>query len=64
MKVDINKLDLNKLVNFRTYLNNLNIELDNLDVDKLLVMKNTKFNTQNTKVSNLDKKIPDAPTLI
>ena len=26
LKVDINKLDLNKLVNFRTYLNNLNIE--------------------------------------
>ena len=52
------------MVNFRTYLNNLNIELDNLDVDKLLVMKNTKFNTQNTKVSNLDKKIPDGPTLI
>ena len=27
-------------------------------------VKNTKFNTLKTKVNNLDKKIPDATTLI
>ena len=29
-----------------------------------VVVKNTKFNTQKTKVNNLEKKFPDATTLI
>ena len=32
-------------------------------VDKKVV-KNTKFNTPNTKINSLEKKIPDATTLI
>ena len=54
--------------------------MDNLDIGKLKtvpvdlkkisevvdnqVVKNTKLNTLKTKVNNLDKKIPDATTLI
>ena len=61
-------------------MNNLKTEVDNLDVDKLKtapidlkklsdvmskeVVKNTKFNKLNTKVNNLENKIPDGPTLI
>ena len=34
------------------------------DVIENEVGKNTKFNTLKTKISNLEKKIPDATTLI
>ena len=34
------------------------------DVIETEVGKNTKFNTLKTKISNLEKKIPDATTLI
>ena len=34
------------------------------DVVNNEVVKNTKFNTLKTKVNNLEKKIPDATTLI
>ena len=70
MKAD--KLDINKLVNVPTSLNNLKIKIDDLDVGKLKtvpidlkklsdvvdneVVKNTKFNTLKTKVNNVAKK--------
>ena len=67
-------------MNVPTSLNYLKGNVDDLDVDKLKtvpidlkklidvvdndVVKNTKFNTVETKVNSLDKKIPDATTLI
>ena len=60
LKVEVDKLDINKLTNAPTSLNNLKTEVDNLDVGKLKtvtvdlktlrdavdneVVKNTKFN--------------------
>ena len=80
MKIEVDKLDINKLINVPTSLNNLNIKIDDLDVGKFKnvpvelkklsdvvnneVVKNTKFNTLKTKVNNLEKIIPDATTLI
>ena len=61
-------------------MNNLKTKVDDLDVGKLKtvpvdlkklsdvvdneVVKNAKFNTLKTKVNSLEKKIPDATTLI
>ena len=80
MRAEADQLDINKLVNVWTSLNNLKIEVDDLDVSewktvpvdlkKLInVVDNefaiiTKFNTQNAKVNNFDKKIPNATILI
>ena len=80
MKIEVDKLDINKLNNLPTSLNNLKTKLNDLDVGKLKtvpvdlkklsdvvddeVVKNTKLNTLKTKVNNLEKKIPDATTLI
>ena len=78
MKAEVHKLDINNLVNVLTSLNNLKTKLDDLDVGKLKtvpidlkklsdvveVVKNTKFNTLKRKVNNLEKKIPEATTLI
>ena len=71
---------VNKLTNVPTSLNNLKTKVDDLDVGKFKnvpvdlkklsdvvcneVVKNTKFNTLKTKINNLEKKIPDATTLI
>ena len=71
MKAEVNKLDINKLVNIQTSLNNLKTNVDDLDVGKLKTVpvdlkklsdvvaneavKNTKFNTLKTKVSSLEK---------
>ena len=68
------------MVNAATGLNNLKAKVDVLDIDKLKtvpvdlkklsvvvskeVVKYTKFNKLNTKENNLEKKIPDASTLI
>ena len=68
------------MVNFQTSLNNFIIKVDHLDISKLKavlvdlknlsdivndeVVKNIKFNTLKTKLDNIDKKIPDATTLI
>ena len=73
-------LDINKLVNVPTSLNNLKTKVDNSDVGILKsvsvdllklndvvdneVVKNTKFNTPKTKVNDLENKIPDTSTLI
>ena len=80
LKAEVDRLDINKLVNVPTSLNNLKAKVDDLDVGKLKtvpvdlkklsnvvdneVVKKTKFNTLKTKVNNLEKKIPDPTTLI
>ena len=73
LKADVNKVDINKLVNVSTSLYNLKIRVDDLDIHDLKnlrdvvnkeVVKNTKFNKLNIKVNKLDEKIPDATTLI
>ena len=80
LKADVDKLDIAKLVNIPTSLNNLKTKVDVLDVGKLKtvpidlnklsdvvkneVVKNTKFNTLETEVKHLEKKILDATTLI
>ena len=80
MKAEAEKLDINKINNVPTSLNNLKTKVDYLGVGKLKnvsadlkklsnvvdneVVKNTKFNTLKTNVNNLEKKIPDATTLI
>ena len=73
LKVEVDKLDINKFVNVPTSLNNLKTKVDNLDVVELKtvpidlkklsdvvkneVMKNTKFSTLEAKVNKLDKKL-------
>ena len=80
LKAEFDKLNINKLVNVPTSLNNLERKVDDLDVGKLKtvpgdfkklsdvvdneVNNNTKFNTLKTKVNNLEKTIPDATILI
>ena len=51
-------LDLTKLKDVPVDLKNLSDVVDNK------VVKNTKLNTIETKLNNLDKKIPDAATFI
>ena len=66
MKAEVNKLDVNNLVNVSASLNNLRTKIDALDVGKLKTfsldlkelsnvldkqaLNNTKFNTIKTKV--------------
>ena len=80
MKAEFDKLDIAKLVDVPTSLNNLKTKVDDWGVGKLItvpldlkefndlvdyeVVKNTKFNTLKTKVNNLKKKNLDAATLI
>ena len=80
MKAEVDKLDINKLVDVPTSLSNIKTKLDDVDVGKLKivhvdlkrvsdvvdyeVVKNTKFNALKTKVNSLDQKIPDATTVI
>ena len=72
LKVKFNKLDINKLFNLSTSLNNLKTKVDDLNAGKLKiapvdqkklrdvvdnqVVKNTKFTTLKRKVNKLDKK--------
>ena len=78
MKPEFDKLDINKPTNVQNSLNNLKAKVNDLNDSKLKTLpvdlkkisdivddefiKNTKFNTLNTKVNNLGKKIPDATT--
>ena len=80
MKAEVDKLDINKLINVLTSLNNLKTKVKDLDFGKLKtvpvdlkklsdvadneIIKITKFNTLKTKVNILEKKIPDSSTLI
>ena len=79
LKAEVDKLDINKLVNVPSGLNNLKTKVDDLDVDKLKtvpvdfkklsdavskeVVENKIFNKLNAKVNNLENKIPDVITL-
>ena len=79
LKAQVDKLDINKLVNVLTSFNNLKLKVDDLDVGKMRFVvvavkilsdvvdneidKNAKLNTLKTKVNNLEKKIPDATTI-
>ena len=79
MNAEVDKLDIIKLVNVPSSLNNLKTKVDDLDVGKLKtvpvdlkkigdvvdseVVKNTKFHTLKTKVNNLEKEIHNATTL-
>ena len=69
---ELDNLGINKLVNFRTNLNNLKTKVDDLDVGKLKnvsvdlkklsdvvankVVENTKLNILKTKVNSLENK--------
>ena len=74
LKAEVDKCDINKLVNIPTSLNNLKEKVVDLDVGKLktvpIDLKNLsdivddEVNTLKTKVNNLEKKILDATTLI
>ena len=80
MKAEVNKLDINNLVNVPSSLNNLKTKVGKLDVGKLKtfpvdlkklsdaveneVVKNPKFNTLKTNVNNLEKETHDATTWI
>ena len=70
LKADVGKLRINKLVNVPTSFNNLKTKADDQMFIKKTniadndVIKNTKFNSLKTTVNNLEKKIPDATTLI
>ena len=79
MRAEVEKLDITQFVNVPTSLNILKTKVDDLDTSKLRtftvdlknlsdvfdteVVKNTKANTFQTKVNNLDMKIPDAISL-
>ena len=70
LKAEVNKRDINKVVNVLNILNNLKTKVDDLDLVELKTVSsdlktlNTKFNTLNTKVNELDKKVSDATFLI
>ena len=80
MKGVVDKLDIKKLVNIITGLDNLKTEVEDLGDDKLKtfpvgleelsdvvskeVVKNSKFNKLNSKVNKLANNIPDAIILI
>ena len=80
LKAEVDKLNINKLTNVPTSLNNLKAKVDDLDVGKLKtvpvdlkklsnvvdneVVKNIKLNILKTEVNSLGKKIPDTTTLI
>ena len=80
MKAEVDKIDINKLSNVPTTLNNLKSNVDDLDVGQLKtvlaylkkvsdvvdneVVKNIKFNILNIKANSIENKIPDANYLI
>ena len=79
MRAEVEKLDITQFVNVPTSLNILKTKVDDLDASKLRtftvdlknlsdvfdteVVKNTKPKTFQTKVNNLDTKIPDPISL-
>ena len=73
MKAEVDKLDINKLVNVPTSLNNLKVKVHDLNIRKLKTIPEDlkKLSdvvdndvVQNTKFDNLEKKIHDATILI
>ena len=78
MKAEVEKLDINKIVDVPPSFNNLKTKVDDLDFGNLKILldlkylsnlvdkevaKNTKLNTLQTKVNSFKNKIPDATTL-
>ena len=79
MKAELDKLDINRLVNVPNSLNNSKTKVNDLDVGKMKtvpvdlknlsdvvaneVVKNTNSTHLKTKVNSLEKKISDATTL-
>ena len=79
MKVEVDKLNIAKLVKSQLVWLIQKIKVDDVDVDKLKnvcrqlkklsvvlkneVVKNTTFSTLKTKVNDLEEQIPDAITL-
>ena len=79
-KPEMDKLDVNKLLNVSTGLNSLKIKVDDLDIDKLNivpvdlkklsdvaseeVIKKMVYNKLNAKVNFSENRIPDATILI
>ena len=69
LKAEVDKLDI-KLTNVSTSLNNLKTKVHDLwqimlcNVVDNEVIKSKKFTTLKAKVNSLEKKIPDASTLI
>ena len=80
MKAEVDKIDITKLTNAQSILNNLKTKVDDLDIRKLKtvpvdlkkssdvvdneVVKNIKFKTFKIKVNHLEEKIPRKTTLI
>ena len=79
LKTEFDKLDINKLVNVTTGLNNSKTKVYDLDDDKLKTVPvdlkklrdvmnkevvKQMYNKLNMKVNNLDNKIPDVTILI
>ena len=80
MKAELDKLNINELVNVPTGLSNSKTKVDDLDVGSLktvpidlkrltdvvyrTIVKKLEFNKLNTKLSNLEKKTPGTTTLI
>ena len=80
LKAEVDKLDVNKLFNVTSSLDNLKAKVEDLNVGKLKtipldlkklsdamgneVVTNVRFNPLKTKVNSLEKNIPDASTLI
>ena len=80
MKAEVYKIGIAELINIWTDLNNAKTKVDDINVGKLqtvpidlknlndvvdkTVAKNTEFKTLKTKLNSLEKKIPDASTLI
>ena len=78
LKAEVDKQDINKLINVPTSLNNLKAKVDDLDVAKLKtvpiglkklsdvvsdeVVKNIEFSILKTNVNILEKKVPDVTT--
>ena len=58
LKTKVNNLNVGKLKTISIGLKNVSDLLDNE------VVKNIKFNTLKSKVNEIDKKIPDATTLL
>ena len=63
LKAEIDKLDINRLVNVPSNLNNLKIKVVDLEVDKLKIVptKETKFTK---KIEDVDKKLFDVSGLV
>ena len=64
MQAEVDKLDINKLVNIPSSLNHLRTKVNDLDVGKLKNLSDIIDNEVSKKVNKLEKKIPDGATLI